>query len=91
MEKEKFVEALKDSRWNCCLSHGPYYLYERDGNYIFLFSTYISDSLEKSKWKIDYSDIKVVRNRRDSFEIEKIDGSSIFLLSEDEYEIGCMG
>lgn len=91
MTKEKFEESLINSKWNNALKDEDYTLYERDGSYLFLFSSFISDGKDNSSWKIDYESVKFTRSRKGWFEIELKDGKSIVMVTEDDYEIGCMG
>ena len=91
MTKEKFEESLINSKWNNALKDEDYTLYERDGSYLFLFSSFISDGKDTSSWKIDYESVKLTRSRKGWFEIELKDGKSIVMVTEDDYEIGCMG
>ena len=91
MTKEKFEESLINSKWNNALKENDYSLYERDGSYLFLFSSFISDGKDSSTWKIDYESVKLTRSRKGWFEIELIDGRTITMVTEDDFEIGCMG
>lgn len=91
MTKEKFEESLVSSKWNNALKEEDYSLYERDGSYLFLFSSFISDGKDNSNWKIDYESVKLTRSRKGWFEIESIDGKTITMVTEDGFEIGCMG
>lgn len=91
MTKEKFEESLVSSKWNNALKEEDYSLYERDGSYLFLFSSFISDGKDNSNWKIDYESVKLTRRRKGWFEIELIDGKTITMVTEDGFEIGCMG
>ena len=91
MTKEKFVSCLLSSGFRECTSGDGYTLYERDGNYIFAYDGHIASSLSSPDWSAQYDEIKLTRSRHGWFEIERIDGSSITLVSEDDFEIGCMG
>ncbi|MCI7605720.1 MAG: hypothetical protein MSS69_03065, partial [Spirochaetales bacterium] len=64
----------------------------REGAFMFLFDTCVSESFDKKGWVIGYEDIKTTRSRRHYYEIEMVDGETKVVLSEeDEMEIGCMG
>ena len=92
MTKERFVESISNSGWNQVNSDDGNELWEREGVFIFLFDDHISDSIYQGTWSVCYSDIKTTRSRRHYYEIEKTDGMTIVVLSEeDDMEIGCMG
>ena len=91
MTKEKFEESLINSKWNNALKENDYSLYERDGSYLFLFSSFISDGKDSSTWKIDYESVKLTRSLKGWFEIELVDGRTITMVTEDDFEIGCIG
>lgn len=91
MTREKLIESLLSSGFSECFSGEEYTLYERDGSYIFAFQTHIASSLYDAEWQSDYEEIRLTRSRKGWFEIEKTDGSSIVLSSDDDFEIGCMG
>ena len=91
MTKEKFVSCLLSSGFRECSGGDGYTLYERDGNYIFAYPEHIASSLSNPDWSSSYDEIKLTRSRQGWFEIERLDGSSITLVSEDDFEIGCMG
>lgn len=91
MTREKLIESLLSSGFSECFSGEEYTLYERDGSYIFAFQTHIASSLYDAEWQSDYEEIRLTRSRKGWFEIEKTDGSSIVLSSDDDIEIGCMG
>ena len=91
MKKESFVESIEKQGWNRLDAQEDVELWEREGVFFFLFVVALSSSRNKSDWVIPFSDIRVTRSRRHFFEIEKADGSSIVVLSEEDDEIGCMG
>ncbi len=91
MTREKFTESLLSSGFSECPGGEGCTLYERDGSYIFAFPSHIASPLYDAEWHSSYEDIRLTRSRRGWFEIEKTDGSSIVLSSDDDIEIGCMG
>ena len=91
MTKERFVESIEKQGWNRLDAQEDVELWEREGAFFFLFDDAVSSSRTRSDWVIPFSDILVTRSRRHFFEIEKADGSSIVVLSEEDDEIGCMG
>ncbi len=91
MTKEKFISCLLSSGFRECTGGDGYTLYERDGNYIFACETHIASSLSSPDWLSSYDEIKLTRSRQGWFEIERFDGSSITLVRDDDFEIGCMG
>lgn len=91
MTKERFVESIEKQGWNRLDAQEDVELWEREGTFFFLFDDAVSSSRTRSDWVIPFSDIRVTRSRRHFFEIEKTDGSSIVVLSEEDDEIGCMG
>ena len=92
MTKNRFVESLSSQKWNKINEDEGIELWEREGAFMFLFETCVSESLDKKGWTIEYDDIKTTRSRRHYYEIEMIDGETKVVLSEeDEMEIGCMG
>lgn len=92
MTKNRFVESLSSQKWNKINEDEGVELWEREGAFMFLFETCVSESLDKKGWTIEYDDIKTTRSRRHYYEIEMIDGETKVVLSEeDEMEIGCMG
>ena len=91
MTREKFIESIISDRFRECTRGEDYSLYERDGNYIFVFPSFITSSLHNPEWQVSYEDIVLTRSRRLWFEIETKGGSSITLVSDDDFEIGCMG
>ena len=92
MTKKRFVESLSSQKWNKINEDEGVELWEREGAFMFLFETCVSESLDKKGWTIEYDDIKTTRSRRHYYEIEMIDGEiKVVLSEEDEMEIGCMG
>lgn len=92
MTKNRFVESLSSQKWNKINEDEGVELWEREGAFMFLFETCVSESLDKKGWTIEYDDIKTTRSRRHYYEIEMVDGETKVVLSEeDEMEIGCMG
>ena len=92
MTKNRFVESLSSQKWNKINEDEGVELWEREGAFMFLFETCVSESLDKNGWTIEYDDIKTTRSRRHYYEIEMIDGEiKVVLSEEDEMEIGCMG
>ena len=91
MTKERFVESIEKQGWNRLDAQEDVELWEREGAFFFLFDDAVSSSRTRSDWVIPFSDIRGTRSRRHFFEIEKADGSSIVVLSEEDDEIGCMG
>ena len=92
MTKNRFVESLSSQKWNKINEDEGVELWEREGAFMFLFETCVSESLDKKGWTIEYDDIKTTRSRRHYYEIEMIDGGiKVVLSEEDEMEIGCMG
>lgn len=92
MTKNRFVESLSSQKWNKINEDEGVELWEREGAFMFLFETCVSESLDKKGWTIEYDDIKTTRSRRHYYEIEMIDGEiKVVLSEEDEMEIGCMG
>ena len=92
MTKNRFVESLSSQKWNKINEDEGVELWEREGAFMFLFETCVSESLDKKGWTIEYDDIKTTRSRRHYYEIEMIDGGIKVVLSEEyEMEIGCMG
>ena len=91
MTREKFIEAITACRFRECSGDDAYKLYERDGNYIFIFPMYIASSLSNPEWKAQYEDIVLTRSRQGWFEIEIKNSPSKTLVSDDDAEIGCMG
>ena len=91
MTKERFVESIENQGWNRLDAQEDIELWEREGAFFFLFEDAVSSSRNRSDWVIPFSDIRVTRSRRHFFEIEKADGSSTVVLSEEDDEIGCMG
>ena len=91
MTREKFIDSITSSRFRECTREEGYTLYERDGNYIFVFPQYIASSLHNPEWQVSYEDIVLTRSRQGWFEIELNDAPSITLVSEEDIEIGCMG
>ena len=91
MTKERFVESIEKQGWNRLDAQEDVELWEREGAFFFRFDDAVSSSRTRSDWVIPFSDIRVTRSRRHFFEIEKADGSSIVVLSEEDDEIGCMG
>ena len=92
MTKNRFVESLSSQKWNKINEDEGVELWEREGAFMFLFETCVSESLDKKCWTIEYDDIKTTRSRRHYYEIEMIDGEiKVVLSEEDEMEIECMG
>ena len=91
MTKERFVESIENQGWNRLDAQEDVELWAREGAFFFLFEDAVSSSRSRTDWVIPVSDIRVTRSRRHFFEIEKADGSSIVVLSEEDDEIGCMG
>lgn len=92
MTKNRFVESLSSQKWNKINEDEGVELWEREGAFMFLFDTCVSESFDKKGWVIGYEDIKNTRSRRHYYEIEMVDGETKVVLSEeDEMEIGCMG
>ena len=91
MTKERFVESIEHQGWNRLAAQEDIELWEREGAFFFVFEDAVSSSRNRSDWVIPFSDIRVTRSRRHFFEIEKADGSSTVVLSEEDDEIGCMG
>ena len=91
MTKERFVESIENQGWNRLDAQEDVELWEREGAFFFLFEDAVSASRDSWDCVIPFSDIRVSRSRRHFFEIEKADGSSIVVLSEEDDEIGCMG
>lgn len=91
MTKEKFEECLISGGFRLCYDEGEVRLYEKGGIYLFLFDNFVSDSRNNPSFSILYCDIKLIRSRRGSFEIETLAGEDITLLEEEDDEIGCMG
>ena len=91
MTKERFVESIEKQGWNRLDAQEDVELWEREGAFFFLLEDAVSSSRDRSDWVSPFSDIRVTRSRRHFFEIEKADGSSIVVLSEEDDEIGCMG
>ena len=92
MTKNRFVERLSSQKWNKINEDERVELWEREGAFMFLFDTCVSESFDKKGWVIGYEDIKTTRSRRHYYEIEMIDGEiKVVLSEEDEMEIGCMG
>lgn len=92
MTKERFIESIASQNWNKINENDGIQLWEREGAFMFLHEECISDSLDKSGWKIDYNAIRTTRSRRHYYEIEKDNGEVMVVLSEeDDIEIGCMG
>ena len=91
MTKERFVESIEKQGWNRLDAQEDVELWEREGAFFFLFEDAVSSSRTRSDWVIPFSDIRVTRSRRHFFEIEKADGSTIVVLSEEDDEIACMG
>lgn len=92
MTKNRFVESLSSQKWNKINEDEGVELWEREGAFMFLFETCVSESLDKKGWTIEYDDIKTTRSRRHYYEIEMIDGEiKVVLSEEDDMEIGCMG
>ena len=92
MTKNRFIESLSSQKWNKINEDEGVELWEREGAFMFLLETCVSESLDKKGWTIEYDDIKTTRSRRHYYEIEMVDGETKVVLSEeDEMEIGCMG
>lgn len=92
MTKTRFIESISNQGWNKINSEGETELWEREGSFIFLKDEYVSDSNYQGSWSVSYSDIKTTRSRRHYYEIEKVNGDTVVVLSEeDDIEIGCMG
>lgn len=92
MTRERFIESINGQNWNKINENDGVELWEREGAFMFLHGTSVSDSIDKSGWNIEYKDIKTTRSRRHYYEIETINGEVLVVLSEeDEIEIGCMG
>ncbi|MDY5931530.1 MAG: hypothetical protein SPJ34_05815 [Candidatus Ornithospirochaeta sp.] len=92
MERDEFIAGIIDQGWSEAGSSDDSVLaFEREGTFIFVFSDSVKDSLYSPEWSVAFSEIKLTRSRRHYFEIEKKDGTSIEVLSEDDIEIGCMG
>ena len=91
MTREKFIESITSSRYRLCIEETDYSLYERDGIYLFVFDTYVTDALTMPSFTLSFSDIALIRVRKGYFEIETVAGDSFFLTVEDDIEIGCMG
>ena len=92
MTKNRFEESLSSQKWNKINEDEGVELWEREGAFMFLFDTCVSESFDKKGWVIGYEDIKTTRSRRHYYEIEMVDGETKVVLSEeDEMEIGCMG
>ncbi len=92
MTKNRFEESLSSQKWNKINEDEGVELWEREGAFMFLFDTCVSESFDKKGWVIGYEDIKTTRSRMHYYEIEMIDGEiKVVLSEEDEMEIGCMG
>ncbi len=91
MTREKFIDSITSGRFRECTREEDYTLYERDGNYIFAFPSYITSSLNYPEWQVSYEDIVLTRSRRGWFEIEVKGRFPITLVSEEDIETGCMG
>ncbi len=73
------------------MEEADYSLYERDGIYLFVFDSYVTDALTMPSFTLPFSDIALIRVRKGYFEIETVSKESFSLTSDDDIEIGCLG
>lgn len=91
MTREKFIACIEKCGFRKCYDEGTMSLFERGGIYLFLFDDKVCGSRENPFLSFSYSDIKTLRFRRGSFEIELFSSPSLTLFEDDDIKIGCMG